>query len=88
MKSFVVPRRCTRRKEEIESTPPAGYEKKFADFIKLCSDAKSEGATKVKVAYPWVLGDSYEEVMESLSRLADAGLLLEIAARRHWPSLN
>jgi hypothetical protein len=34
----------------------------------------------VTVAYPWVLGDTYDELVESLSRLADAGLLLNIAA--------
>jgi hypothetical protein len=38
-------------------TPP-GYEKKFADFIKLCSEANAKGATQVTVAYPWVLGDT------------------------------
>jgi hypothetical protein len=32
-------------------TPP-GYEKKFADFIKLCSETKAKGATHVMVAYP------------------------------------
>jgi len=68
-------------------TPP-GYEKKFADFIRLCSEAKAEGATQVTVAYPWVLGDTYEELIESLSRLADAGLFLHIAARKDWPSQN
>jgi hypothetical protein len=68
-------------------TPP-DYEKKFADFIRLCSESKANGITQVKVAYPWVLGDNYEEVMESLSRLADAGLSLHIAARKDWPSLN
>ena len=69
------------------NTPP-GYEKKFADFIRLCSEAKARGATHVTVAYPWVLGDTYEELMESLSRLADAGLFLHIVARKDWPSQN
>ena len=67
---------------------PPGYEKKFADFIKLCAEAKAKGATQVTVAYPWVLGDTYDELMESLSRLADAGLLLNVAARKDWPSQN
>ncbi len=69
------------------SAPP-GYEKKFADFIRLCSEAKAKGATEVVVAFPWVLGDTYEEVIESLSRLADAGLLLHIAARKDSTRLN
>jgi len=67
---------------------PPGYEKKFAGFIKLCSEAKANGADQVTVAYPWVLGDNFEELVESLSRLADAGLLLNIAARKDWPGQN
>jgi hypothetical protein len=67
---------------------PPDYEKKFADFIRLCSEAKANGISQVKVAYPWVIGDNYEEVIESLSRLADAGLSLHIAARKDWPSQN
>ena len=67
---------------------PPRYEKKFADFIKLCAEAKAKGATQVTVAYPWVLGDTYDELVESLSRLADAGLLLNVAARKDWPSQN
>jgi dihydrodipicolinate synthase/N-acetylneuraminate lyase len=62
------------------NTPP-GYERKFADFIRLCAEAKANGTSQVVVAYPWVLGDNYEEVIESLSRLADAGLSLNVVAR-------
>jgi hypothetical protein len=68
-------------------TPP-GYEEKFADFIRLCSEAKANGTAQVVIGYPWVLGDTYEELIESLSRLADAGLTLHIGARKDWPSLN
>jgi hypothetical protein len=67
---------------------PAKYEKKFADFIKLCSKAKAEGISQVTIAYPWVLGETYDDLVESLSRLADAGLLLNIAARKDWPRQN
>lgn len=67
---------------------PLGYEKKFADFIKLCSHAKAKGTAEIVVAFPWALGDTYEELIESLSRLADAGLRLHIAARKDWPSRN
>jgi len=67
---------------------PSGYEKKFANFIRLCSEAKSRGAEDVIVAHPWVLGDDYDEVIESLSRLADAGLKLNVAARNHSPGQN
>ena len=61
------------------STPP-GYEEKFADFIKMCAEAKSHGVSQIVVAQPWALGDNYEEVIESLSRLKKAGLTLNIAA--------
>jgi hypothetical protein len=67
---------------------PLGYEKKFADFIKLCADSKAKGMSEIVVGYPWVLGDNYEELVESLSRLADAGLSLHIASRKNWPSRN
>lgn len=64
------------------------YEKKFANFIRLCSEAKANGVSQVIIPYPWVIGDTYEEVIESLSRLSDAGLSLHIAARKDWPSQN
>jgi hypothetical protein len=67
---------------------PSGYEKKFASFIRLCSEAKATGAARVSVAFPWVLGDNYEEIIESLARLADAGLLLHVAAREDVTSRN
>jgi hypothetical protein len=67
---------------------PAGYEKKFAGFIRMCGEVKAAGVGEVAVAYPWVLGDNYDEVIESLSRLADAGLALRVATRVHSPSKN
>jgi hypothetical protein len=69
-------------------TTPADYENKFADFIHVLAEAKASGKTTVAIAYPWVIGDNYDEIIESLSRLADAGLTLDIAARKYWPSLN
>ena len=71
----------------MDQTPP-GYERKFADFIRLCAETKAKGVTNVIVAFPWVLGDNYEEVMESLSRLADVGLTLHIGARVQSPGRN
>lgn len=53
------------------------YGDKFADFIRLCEDPESE---VVIVHHPEVLGDNYEEIVESLNRLADAGKLLQIVA--------
>jgi hypothetical protein len=67
---------------------PLGYEKKFADFIRLCAESKANGIGEIVVGYPWVLGDNYEELIESPSRLADAGLALHIASREQWPSRN
>ena len=69
-------------------TTPANYETKFADFIHLLAEAKAGGKTAVAIAYPWVIGDNYDEIIESLSRLADAGLKSDIAARKYWPELN
>jgi dihydrodipicolinate synthase/N-acetylneuraminate lyase len=65
----------------MSHTTPAGYEQKFENFINMCATAKTKGATEVIVAAPWVIGDTYDEVIESLSRLADAGLALHIAKR-------
>lgn len=64
--------------EKIRNTPP-GYETKFANFIKGCKEAKTKNAEHMVVAQPWVIGDTYEEVMESLSLLAEAKLALYVA---------
>ncbi|XHR29872.1 MAG: hypothetical protein ACFUZC_04825 [Chthoniobacteraceae bacterium] len=58
---------------------PENYETKFADFLKLIEDSKASGVEAIVVAAPWVLGDNYEEIVESLSRIAKAGLALRIA---------
>ncbi len=57
------------------------YEEKFADFIRMCEERKAGGFDVVSVAAPWVLGDNYEELIESLGRLAEADLRLSIASR-------
>jgi hypothetical protein len=71
----------------VHKTPP-GYETKFANFIKGCAEAKGRGADRMIVAQPWVIGDTYEEVMESLSRLSQAGLALDIAEPMSKPERN
>lgn len=58
---------------------PDGYEDKFAKFIDACREAKKQEANYVLIAQPWVIGDTYAEVMESLSRLAESKLALHIA---------
>jgi len=57
------------------------YGQKFANLIKLCEKAKAEGVENIVVTWPWVIGDTYEEVIESLSRISDAGLILHIVER-------
>ena len=72
----------------MNHSTPLGYEMKFADFIRMCAELKAKGVTQMVVAYPWALGDTYEELIESLSRVADAGLSLLIVAPKDWPSRN
>lgn len=63
---------------------PDGYEQKFANFIRMCDESVKGDA--VVVAHPWVLGDTDEEVIESLSRLADAQVALRIVSRAEEPT--
>ncbi len=58
--------------------PKQSYEDKFKEFIQLCTDAKAQGAEVVVIHHPEVLGDTYAEIVESLNRLAAAGLALRI----------
>jgi hypothetical protein len=58
---------------------PSPYEEKFADFIRLLSETKEE---VVLINNPEVLGDNYEEIVESLNRLADGGKHLVIVPRK------
>jgi hypothetical protein len=57
---------------------PNGYQHKFANFIKMCEDARRAGFRTVIVSSPWMLGDTYDEMVESLSRLREAGLQLSL----------
>ena len=59
---------------------PAGYEAKSTDFIQLCRDSKKNGVGVVLIEHPSALGDTKEELIESLYRLSDHGLRLEIAS--------
>lgn len=58
--------------------PREPYEQKFGNFIKLCEEVRKNGVDVVVVANPRVLGDDYDELVESLNRLAEAGLKLVI----------
>ena len=54
------------------------YETKFADFIRLCEQPSPK---LVIIHNSQALGDDYEEIIESLNRLADAGKHLVIVSR-------
>ena len=58
------------------------YEEKFLTFIKMCQEARGKGAEAVLVYQPEVLGDTYEEMVESLNHLSDAELMLRILPRK------
>jgi hypothetical protein len=64
-------------------TMPPGYDEKFAGFIRACAKAKAEHADYIFIAAPWVIGDTYEEAMESLARLAEAGVALKVVGDEH-----
>lgn len=53
------------------------YERKFSDFIRLLAESEEV----VVIHHPEVLGDTYEELVESLNRLADSGKHLTIVPR-------
>jgi len=57
------------------------YSRKFASFIETCEKMKDSGVDCVIVASPSVLGDNYAELIESLSRLAEASLGLRVVSR-------
>ncbi len=58
--------------------PTSPYEQKFADFIRMLAETKEQ---VILIRHPEVIGDNYEEIVESLNRLADAGKTLAIVPR-------
>lgn len=54
------------------------YEKKFADLIKLCNEAKAAGVTAILIHSPEVLGDDQAEIIQSLYHIAKTDLALQI----------
>lgn len=55
----------------------ADYPSKFANLLRLAGTRRTEIAV---VAFPGVLGDTYDEIVQSLSLLAERGLHLAITA--------
>jgi hypothetical protein len=54
------------------------YEQKFSNLVKACTEAKGQGIQGIVVRWPWIIGDTYEEIIKSLSVIADAGLVLHV----------
>ena len=63
-----------------DSSNLSGYQDKFQDFIRLCDE--SEKGDMLQIATPHALGDNYEELIESLNRIADAELHLAVVPRK------
>ena len=59
--------------------PASSHQQKFAGFIRLLAETPEE---VVLISHPQVIGDNYEEIVESLNRLADAGKHLTIVPRK------
>jgi hypothetical protein len=49
--------------------------------LKCANKAKQNNIPHVVIPHPQVLGDNYEEIIESLARLAEAKLSLQIVSR-------
>ena len=61
------------------------YEQKFAGFIEAVEEAEASpaiGKIVLTIDHPEMLGDDYDEIVESLSRLGDARLNLAIVPRK------
>jgi hypothetical protein len=71
-----------------EANKDAPYAVKFASFIKSVAEAKAGGCDMIIIAEPWVIGDTYDEVIESLSHLAGSNIGLNIVNARKTPWNN
>ncbi len=61
------------------------YEQKFSEFLKVCEKSDPSGKDVLIIDHPEVIGDDYDEIVESLNRLGDAGLNLAIVSRKDRP---
>lgn len=57
------------------------YDRKFTNLIRTCHEAKNNEMRNLFVHHPEVLGDNYDEIVESLNCIADAELTLTIVPR-------
>lgn len=53
-------------------------EKKFENFNGAVQHLKAQGANAMMIHHPEVIGDTFEEIVENLNRLANAHLFLGI----------
>ena len=74
------------RDRKVNANAP--YPEKFADFLKTIEQAKATGCEAIIIAEPWVIGDTYDEIMESLARLSGTGISLEIVMAKNMPWNN
>jgi hypothetical protein len=73
---------------DFKKTENLPYEQKFVTLYTLCEDAASGEFDAVIISYPEVLGDDYEEMMISLSLLANAGLLVVMTSASPGASIE
>ena len=66
-----------------DSTSP--YEQKFAAFIEVCGKANPSGKDVLIINHPEVIGDTYDEIVESLNRISDANFCLAIVSSKDRP---
>lgn len=53
---------------------------KLTSFLEMCNSARRKGADRVVVASPGVLGDTCDEIRDSLNHLANFGLALVVVS--------
>jgi hypothetical protein len=59
-----------------------------AKLIEMCAKAKHDKLDAVMIHHPQVLGDNYDEMVESMNRIADAGLMIHILPRGEREKAN
>lgn len=57
---------------------PTKYATKYKKFLQRLKDAKANGVTLIVIKEPQELGETYEDMVESLNRLAAMDLNLAI----------
>jgi hypothetical protein len=58
------------------------YDEKFAHLTDALEKAALSAYKEIVVPRPEALGDTYEEIVESLNRIADAGVKVTVVPRQ------